>query len=363
MNRFKSLGFLRISIMRITGMAASSPSVVSASQQPARLSCWAACLGLAFLLALSGCAPVKVRLGMRVYLDKTPVTSMEAKLPKGPGIAPGEKSPLVVAFTGPDGKVLVTEGQGHGKVLWKDLRVTASVATTNQKGVVSLPQDPRISDGLLPHVMITVPSHPDIHAELDIPLRYDRNFSANFSGDSGYSGTDGSNGSDGRNGSPGSMDPDHPSAGGDGTDGTNGSDGQNGGPGGDGPPVQVRMALRSGSHPLLQMSASAAGTQYLFLVDPEGGSLTVTSEGGSGGSGGRGGRGGRGGSGGIGIPSGRSGNDGSNGQDGLSGLSGRDGIVTVTYDPQTKPFLGAIRLSNQSGARPIFKEEPVPALW
>lgn len=130
---------------------------------------WAACLGIACLLALSGCTPIKVRLGMKVYLDQTPVTSIAASLPNGSGIAPGEKSPLVVVVTEPDGKVLQTEGAGHGKVLWKDLTIVPSVVTANQKGIVSLPHDPRKSEGKLGHVTITVPSHPDLRAELDIP--------------------------------------------------------------------------------------------------------------------------------------------------------------------------------------------------
>lgn len=74
------------------------------------------CLVLIFLLALSGCTAVKVKMGWKVYLAKTPVASIQANLPKGPGIAPGEKSPLVVVVTEPDGKVLQTEGQGKGHV-------------------------------------------------------------------------------------------------------------------------------------------------------------------------------------------------------------------------------------------------------
>src|SRR5260370_23771031 len=107
------------------------------------LTSWAACLGIACLLALSGCTPIKVHLGMKVYLDKTPITSIAASLPNGPGIAPGEKSPLVVVVTEPDGKVLQTEGAGHGKVLWKDLTVTPSVLTSNPKGIRPLPHNPR----------------------------------------------------------------------------------------------------------------------------------------------------------------------------------------------------------------------------
>jgi len=51
---------------------------------------FAACLGAALLLALSGCTSMKVHLGMKVYLAKTPVASIAVNLPNGPGIAPGE---------------------------------------------------------------------------------------------------------------------------------------------------------------------------------------------------------------------------------------------------------------------------------
>ena len=324
---------------------------------------WAASLGLASLLALTGCTPIKVKLGMKVYLEKIPVTSMQASLPNGPGIAPGEKSPLVVTVTEPDGKTLQTEGAGHGKILWKDLQVTATVAKVNQKGILSLPHDPRKSDGKLIHVSITAPSHPDVHAELDIPVRYNFKFTSNFSGSSGSDGTNGSDGMDGSSGTMGSIDPNNPSAGSDGGNGTSGSDGQDGGNGGDAPPVQLQVTLRAGSHPLLQVSVSALGHQKFYLVDPQGGSLTVNADGGRGGSGGKGGRGGRGGSGGIGTPNGNSGSSGSDGRNGFDGSPGKGGNITVTYDPQAKPFLTAIHLSNRGGPPPVFKEEAVAPLW
>jgi len=324
---------------------------------------WAIFLAMASLLALSACTSVKVKLGMRVYLAKLPVASMQASLPKGPAIAPGEKSPLVVTFTQPDGKALVTEGQGKGKVLWSDLTVAPTVVTADKKGNVTLPKDPRISDGKTAHVTITVPSHPDLRAELDIPVTYDYTFSANFSGSAGSSGMNGLDGMAGSSGSMGSTDPNNPSPGGNGGNGTDGSNGGDGGNGGDAPPVQVRIAFRPGAHPLLQMSVSAAGKQRLYLVDPQGGSLTVKADGGPGGSGGRGGRGGAGGSGGIGSPNGSSGNAGSDGRNGFDGSPGRGGSITVTYDPQSKPFLVAIHLSNRGGPPPVFKEEPVAPLW
>jgi hypothetical protein len=320
-------------------------------------------LPVAAAVMLTGCAAIQVKLGMRVYLNKIPITSIQAKQADGQGIAPGEKSPLIVTVTQPDGKALTTEGKGHGKVLWKDLAIAPSIVAASKKGVVSLSRDPRTSDGKLPHVTITVPSHPDLRAELDIPVEYDRNFTENFSGMSGSNGMDGSSGSDGTSGSMGSIDPDHPSAGGDGGDGTNGSDGGNGGDGEDGPPVQIRVTLRPGSHPLLQAGVSARGVEQLFLVDPQGGSLTVLDEGGSGGSGGKGGRGGRGGSGGTGIPNGNSGRDGLDGRDGLNGSPGRGGSITVIYDPTARPYLNMLRLRNEGGPKPIFREQAVGPLW
>lgn len=338
-------------------------SVRSTSLPSPRFSIPAACLGVAAMLVLSGCTRLQVRLGSKVHLDAIPVKSMEVRLAKGQGIVPGQKSPLVVVITQADGKVLQTEGAGEGKVLWSELKVAATVVTANKKGVVSLPRDPRISDGKMPHVTITMPSHPDIRAELDIPVRYDYKFAANFSGGSGTSGFNGTNGLDGTSGSVGSIDPNNPSPGGNGSDGTNGSNGQDGGRGDDAPPVQIRVAFRSGSHPLLQVDVTAPGREEVFLVDPQGGSLTVEADGGSGGSGGKGGRGGRGGSGGTGTPNGSSGRDGLDGRNGWDGSSGSGGRITVTYDPAAALYLGAIHLSNRGGPAPVFNEESVAPLW
>jgi hypothetical protein len=112
-----------------------------------------------------------------------------------------------VKVTLSDGTILLTEGQGEGKVQWKDLAVTANVVVANNKGVLSLPKDPRKSDAKMGHVAVTVPSHPGVHTELDVPFRYDIKFAANFSGSSGLSGNDGLNGMDGTSGSSGSLDP------------------------------------------------------------------------------------------------------------------------------------------------------------
>ncbi len=316
-----------------------------------------------FTLCLTGCASLKVKMGWKVYLAQTPVSSVDAKLAKGPGMAPGQKSPLILTVTQPDGKVLTTEGAGQGKVMWKELQVNGTIVKVTPKGIVSLGHDPRISDNKIGHVTITVPSHPDMRADLDIPFRYDIAFVANFSGSKGTDGMNGADGMSGSSGSTGSIDPNNPSAGGDGGNGGDGSDGRDGGPGGDAKPVQMRVALQSSDHPLLQVSVSAQGKERFYLVDPQGGSLTVRADGGSGGSGGRGGRGGQGGSGGSGIPSGSNGLSGHDGRNGFDGSQGRGGLITVTYDSQVKPYLNVIHLSSANGPKAVFQEQAVAALW
>jgi hypothetical protein len=65
----------------------------------------------------------------------------------------------------------------------------------------------------------------------------------------------------------------------------------------------------------------------------------------------------------MGSPSGNSGSNGSDGRNGSDGSAGRGGRITLTYDPQVKPYLAAIHLSSQNGPKPIFQEAPVAPLW
>jgi hypothetical protein len=320
------------------------------------------------LLALVGCGSIEVALGMRTRLDKVPVTALSASLSPEPGLSPGKSGRLVITATSTDGKQWVTVGPGHGKVLFDSFTFDAAGVTVNKKGVVSLPADPRISETVMPHVRITAIGHADISADLDIPVRYDVAFVAHFSGSAGSKGFDGSNGLDGSSGSNGSIDWTNPSAGGNGTDGSNGGDGDNGQPGQSGENVHVWVTLKSGVHPLLQVRAASSRHEQLFLVSPDGGTLTVDANGGAGGAGGSGGRGGRGGSGGTGFPPGLSGHDGLNGWDGHSGADGAAGTITVSIDPQAQGFADRLHFSNRNGngapgPTPIVRIEAVPPIW
>jgi hypothetical protein len=317
------------------------------------------------LLFCVGCSSVKVHLGLRVSLPKIPVKAMDASLDGLPAMAPGEKTGLIVTFTGQNGQTLVSEGAGKGKVLWRDLAVTANVVAVDKKGNVTLPRDPRVSEGKTGHITVTIPSQPGLRADLDVPLRYNYAFTSHFYGSRGGAGFMGTNGTDGTPGMSGSLDPNNPAPGGDGGNGTDGGDGGVGGDGGDGPAVHVFVTLRPGSTPpMLQVGVVAPGhKERFYLIDPNGGSLTVTSEGGAGGPGGKGGRGGRGGSGGLGSPSGSNGLDGHDGHDGSDGQAGSNGSITVTYDPQVTPFLAAIIASSPGGPKPTFNAAPVAPLW
>ena len=328
----------------------------------------AAALTFACLVSSSGCESIEVGLGFRTRLDKLPVTALSAALSPGPALGPGMSAKLVITATVND-KPLATVGAGQGTVLFDSFTYEARIASVTKDGVVSLPADPRLSDGLMPHLRIVPIGHPGIAAELDVPVRYDLRFVADFSGRPGSHGSSGFDGLSGSDGSSGSVDASgNMGPGGNGTDGGNGSDGSDGGPGQRGPDVQVWVTLRNGAQPLLQVRATGSGREQLFLVDPAGGALEVDANGGPGGSGGSGGRGGRGGSGGSGFPPGISGQSGRDGFDGHPGAPGAAGTITAYIDPAAEPYANRLHWSNHDGAgrpgaSPQITLQPVPAIW
>lgn len=322
----------------------------------------------ALMCALSGCTSIQLALGMKMRLDEVPVTALSAALIPGPGLAPGGAARLVIVATSDDGKRYVTEGAGQGKVLFDSFTITPNLVEVDAEGKVSLAADPRASQGQLPHVHIVANGHPQVAADLDVPVRYDADFSALFSGAAGRPGMDGRSGLDGMSGMPGSNDPNYPSPGGNGGNGEDGGNGDDGGPGAPGPAVDAEITLLPGPPALLQVLVAGGGREQRYLVDPAGGRLLIEASGGVGGRGGTGGRGGRGGAGGSGTPNGSAGSDGHNGLDGSNGRGGAPGTITLTIDPRALPYYDRLLLVNQSGSgapgpTPTVRVVPVPPLW
>ena len=315
-----------------------------------------------------GCASIEVAVGLRTRLDNVPVTGLAVSLAPGPALAPGSSARLVVTASTADGKKLVTEGPGHGTVLYDSFAFTATVAQVDEQGVVTLSADPRVSDGQTPKIHVTVNGHPDVVADIDVPVHYNVAFKADYSGRPGSGGFNGLDGTPGMSGSTGSMDPNNPSPGGNGTAGGDGGNGQDGGAGGDGKDVQVWMTRKPEPYLLLQVRIAGGGREQLFLLDPAGGTIAVQTNGGPGGAGGAGGRGGAGGAGGVGTPNGMSGSNGQDGRSGSNGPGGAAGTIVVSVDPQALPFVDRLRLSNMNGNgspghEPQIRVVPVAPLW
>jgi hypothetical protein len=109
------------------------------------------------MLSLAGCGSLGVALGMRMRLDKLPITAVSATLSPHPSLTPGKSGRL-------------------------------------GSGVVSLPSDPRVSSGKTAHVHVAVVGHPGVVTDLDVPLQYNVAYAAHFSGASGNDGFDGTDG-------------------------------------------------------------------------------------------------------------------------------------------------------------------------
>ena len=330
---------------------------------------------------LIGCSPLAVSLGLRVRLDQVPVTSVSVALVDKHGapvaaLGPGQSARLVVVATASDGKQYASVGAGHGKVAMDNYTIAAAVVTVDKRDSVSLSPDPRASHGKVGHLHIVPVAHPNVAADIDIPVRYDIAYSADFSGADGLNGSDGLPGIDGwagADGTPPTTDPTtgavtSQGVGGNGMGGSNGGDGGNGADGSPGQAVHVWVRMESGTKPLLQVKLDGGGHQSYYLIDPNGGSLKISDNGGRGGRAGQGGRGGRGGRGGSGFPPGFAGSDGQPGLDGRPGFGGAAGTIAISVDPAAQPFLRCITWSNMGGdghlgPLPTVTVQPVPPLW
>ncbi|MDR3418611.1 MAG: hypothetical protein P4L83_20765 [Nevskia sp.] len=325
-------------------------------------------VSLALVLALSGCTSIAVFLGLRTRLSDVPVTAVSASLPGSPALAPGQSSRLAIVAATADGRRLATVGPAHGDVVFDSFTFDAHIVQVKENGVVTLPPDPRLSEGQMPHLKVHVVGHPEVTADLDIPVRYNVAFTANFSGREGIDGLDGTDGFPGMSGMPGSLDESNPTPGGDGFNGGDGGDGFNGGDGEAGKQVHIWLRLKPGPQPLLQARVAGGGDEQLFLIDPNGGTLAVSANGGPGGRGGHGGKGGPGGAGGSGSPQGSRGANGHDGADGFPGQDGAAGTILVSVDPEAMQYLDRLRLVNKdgigrTGPAPRINTETVAPIW
>jgi hypothetical protein len=312
---------------------------------------------------------IKLALGLRERLDDKHVTSITASLADPDGIGPGQSTRLIIVANTLEGKQLVTVGPGHGRVLFSSFTYSSIVANVGKRGIVSLPDDPRVTEGKTPRIHIATIGHPAVVADLDVPVRYDVPFQADFSGHDGADGDNGSDGTAGSDGANGSTDPNRPVRGSNGGDGGRGRDGREGSDGGNGRTVDAWLTVRPGAKPMLQARLiTDDAVEILYLIDPLGGSLTIATNGGKGGTGGRGGNGGAPGRGGNGDPMGRDGQAGSPGTPGRDGRPGMPGEIHLAVDPSAVPYLDRIHFSNldgdgKPGRSPSITVQSVPQIW
>ncbi|QDG51411.1 hypothetical protein FIV42_11860 [Persicimonas caeni] len=305
-------------------------------------------------LSLGGCAAIQKALGLKTDLQDKPVKKLELDLVGTEALCPGASAPLIVTAVLDDGKRLMTEGAGQGKVTWDNYKIQTVGGQMARGGNFVIDGDPRVTLAKPAKIIVRSVHHPKKTVEATVPARYDCGFVANFSGQNGRNGANGRVGSSGRNGQSNQSSGSYAEPGGHGGDGQDGGHGQDGEPGQDADDVVVYVKLAEvpeGDKPLLKVRAESQTSNHVevFLVDPEAGGLKVVANGGHGGHGGNGGSGGKGGSGGTGAPAGNGGNGG-NGGDGGNGAAGGDGgAIKLVVDPAAKTYLKAITLENEGG--------------
>jgi hypothetical protein len=183
----------------------------------------------------------------------------------------------------------------------------------------------------------------EIKSEWTVKLNYTGNIVADFSGTPGERGYSGQNGQRGANAVTSS---DKCGSGG------NGGPGGNGGNGDVGQDIEVFAKMKYDEvlkkellHVLVK--SKTTGKSQTYLVNPEGGKIKVSADGGYGGSGGQGGQGGQGGDDSYRQASGNGGNGGSGG---VGGNGANGGTITAYMDPSTDKLpAGVITFSNEGG--------------
>ena len=228
-------------------------------------------------------------------------------------LCPGDDVPLIGAAALVSGEKAKTQGAGKGTVRWSSFIGQIYGGSLNGDGILSVSHDPRATLGRPVHVSLRV-ANQGAAAELDIPVRYDCGYWANFNGAAGRDGGNGANG----------------------TDDTAAGSGGNGDDGHDGQQVQVVASMVPGPvGQLLSIFVRGVQTQHLYYLDPAHGSLLLRANGGDGGDGG---------SGGFGGPDNRYGGDGDGGN------AGNGGAFFIQVSPEARQALSTVvRFENRGG--------------
>src|SRR5262249_41401288 len=111
---------------------------------------WRACIAALLAIALSmlaGCDSLLVLAGVRMRRRDVPLQSIEVSLGDSRGLVPGGSAQLSAVAHTVDGRTLAMAGTAGGKVLPSSFRFEAGVVTVDRSGVVTLPEDPRLSEG------------------------------------------------------------------------------------------------------------------------------------------------------------------------------------------------------------------------
>ncbi|MCP4806170.1 MAG: hypothetical protein GY913_05230 [Proteobacteria bacterium] len=287
------------------------------------------------ILLLAGCLASKKVTGLAIVSPDATETL---------AVCPGIAQPLEVQLELRNGKTKHTRSSGRGHVAWRELDILFDGNPQEGTGF-TLYGDPRKSVDTEYVLRVRLADRPEVDHVLRVVPRYDCAYSADYTGETGawgsrnvWVGRDGDDGDDAETRDDGSW----RGRGSNGESGRHGSDGGIGGPGGQGGHARVFVqAVEVGDQELIQVLVEGevlrdgdwkARTRR-YLIDPEGGSLTVDVRGGTGGQGEAGHSGGDGGDGGQGDPPGRAGDGGRGGRGGDGGDGGPGGYAEFIVDP------------------------------
>jgi hypothetical protein len=273
-------------------------------------------------------------------------TSISIQQKETPNIALGQEIEIGIVAKNAKDKEFKTPGfldPGTFKtVQWDQFKIEVEGGTFAD-GKVTVNSNPASIKNHEVKIKASTIKNAEIKSELVLKLNYKGNVVADFSGTPGKQGQMGQSGIRGNNGSGSS----NCSA------GTNGGQGGNGGNGGTGQDIEAFVKMKFDEvlkKDMLQVlvKSKTTGKEQVYIVDPDGGKITVSADGGKGGAGGSGGYGGPGGSDTY-KKVGANGGDGGNGGNG--GIGGNGGTITAYIDPSAEKLVGTVVIfSNEGGA-------------